>query len=219
MKNKFNIGDKVVVDCPQATQTAGTNEGVVKELLYGCYYVQLNSVCWVIKENDMEHKIMKTPAQEVGLEVGDKIVYTGNSANEINRNKHYLLNIGDVLTLIEDDNSVNPDFRNQEGVEACFSVAGTHSREWHKVFAADSAYPSPPHKHADLIIEWARGAEIEYKSDNDWYADKAKNWYDSVEYRIKPTKSQAELDKEASIAKMEQSIKDMQTELTKIKGE
>lgn len=47
------------------------------------------------------------------------------------------------------------------------------------------------HKHADIIIAWSEGAEIEYRKDPDrpWVPLPSRtNWYtfEDVEYRIKP---------------------------------
>lgn len=47
------------------------------------------------------------------------------------------------------------------------------------------------HKHADIIIAWSEGAEIEYRKDPDrpWVPLPSQtNWYtyEGVEYRIKP---------------------------------
>ncbi len=44
------------------------------------------------------------------------------------------------------------------------------------------------HKHADLIIAWAEGAEIEFKSVICWAPVKDPIWYMQGEYRIKPRK-------------------------------
>jgi hypothetical protein len=44
------------------------------------------------------------------------------------------------------------------------------------------------HKHADLIIAWANGAEIQFNTGDKWY-DCIRNdpaWELNVEYRIKP---------------------------------
>lgn len=45
-----------------------------------------------------------------------------------------------------------------------------------------------PHKHHDLIIAWAQGAEIEVKlyRDGTWKIVKTPSWFVSDEYRIKP---------------------------------
>jgi hypothetical protein len=43
------------------------------------------------------------------------------------------------------------------------------------------------HKHADLIIAWANGAEIEYEDPyEDWVAVKHPLWIPKSNYRIKP---------------------------------
>lgn len=43
------------------------------------------------------------------------------------------------------------------------------------------------HKHAELIKQWADGAEIEYKVHNGgWVALEHPSWEDRNEYRIKP---------------------------------
>jgi hypothetical protein len=45
-----------------------------------------------------------------------------------------------------------------------------------------------PHKHAELIKAWADGAEIEVRSDDKdtWELIQAPNWFNCLEYRIKP---------------------------------
>ena len=44
------------------------------------------------------------------------------------------------------------------------------------------------HKHAELIKQWADGAEIEvhYKSLNKWYAVNDPSWSGDFEFRVKP---------------------------------
>lgn len=42
------------------------------------------------------------------------------------------------------------------------------------------------HKHADLIIAWANGAEIEYKRNDCWVNILTPNWSNVDEYRVKP---------------------------------
>lgn len=48
----------------------------------------------------------------------------------------------------------------------------------------------PRHKHADVIIAWANGEEVEQRNlDSDrWFSVKAEHpiWYAHAEYRIKP---------------------------------
>ena len=42
------------------------------------------------------------------------------------------------------------------------------------------------HKHYDLILEWACGAEIEYLDGEQWIKALTPSWYEFREYRIKP---------------------------------
>lgn len=44
------------------------------------------------------------------------------------------------------------------------------------------------HKHADVIIAWAEGAEIEFKvqATGDWRKTDTPSWLEGWEYRIKP---------------------------------
>lgn len=45
-----------------------------------------------------------------------------------------------------------------------------------------------PHLHAEEIIAWANGAEIEVRYDStfEWMAVKAPMWHEDKQYRIKP---------------------------------
>lgn len=63
---------------------------------------------------------------------------------------------------------------------------------------------SKHHKHHDLIIAWAKGAVIERRrSSGNWGSTCSPLWDSSAEYRIKPEKSESELEKESIIAEME----------------
>ena len=44
------------------------------------------------------------------------------------------------------------------------------------------------HKHADVIMAWAEGAEIEYRShiDGGWMVTSEPRWLENYEYRVKP---------------------------------
>ena len=42
------------------------------------------------------------------------------------------------------------------------------------------------HKHADLIIEWANGARIQFEYSNEWRDDPYPTWFPENNYRIKP---------------------------------
>ena len=42
------------------------------------------------------------------------------------------------------------------------------------------------HKHHDVIIQWAKGAEVQWKYNSEWVDDPTPAWFASVQYRIKP---------------------------------
>ena len=44
------------------------------------------------------------------------------------------------------------------------------------------------HKHADVIIAWAEGAEVEYRNlpGATWVSASTPGWYENYEYRVKP---------------------------------
>jgi len=46
-----------------------------------------------------------------------------------------------------------------------------------------------PRKHAELIKQWADGAEIEYLLLGEWTDCKTPGWGDDIEYRLKPGKT------------------------------
>lgn len=84
----------------------------------------------------------------------------------------------------------------------------------HSRFELAPQYPNPPHKHAELIKEWADGAAIQYfNSDGEWMDVLCNKpyWCDADEYRIKPveTKSPNQIEKEriqAEMRKLEQAL-------------
>lgn len=52
---------------------------------------------------------------------------------------------------------------------------------------------SQPHKHADLIIAWANGGEIEVKDMyGNWIQSLQPSWSGNMEYRIKPKRIKKE---------------------------
>ena len=64
------------------------------------------------------------------------------------------------------------------------------------------------HKHHDLIIQWAKGAEIEYADyQGDWENAATPTWSVYREYRIKPTPPKT--DKER-IAELEARVKELE---------
>jgi hypothetical protein len=51
------------------------------------------------------------------------------------------------------------------------------------------------HKHADVIIAWANGEEIEYKWHGEWHDwdnNSTPSFYEECEYRIKPKRVKKE---------------------------
>lgn len=47
---------------------------------------------------------------------------------------------------------------------------------------------SQPHKHRDVIIAWANGAQIQFLDGGEWIDchDHAPRWHEEMKYRIKP---------------------------------
>jgi hypothetical protein len=58
----------------------------------------------------------------------------------------------------------------------------------------ESKYPNLQHKHADVIIEWAKGANIQQQSDKTgrWYVDNEPRFINLLSYRVEPAASGAE---------------------------
>lgn len=74
----------------------------------------------------------------------------------------------------------------------------------------------PPHKHAELIKAWADGAEIEELSFNDVWnprGQKSISWLPNSIYRIKPQKS----DKDLQIEKLEKQAQQLAKDIAKLK--
>lgn len=83
------------------------------------------------------------------------------------------------------------------------SKAFIHDPQWELV-----EYTSNYHKHHDLIIQWAKGAEIEYYSTafERWGLDTTPSWK-GVSYRIKPNPPKT--DKER-IAELEDRVQELE---------
>ena len=75
-------------------------------------------------------------------------------------------------------------------------------------------YPNPPHKHRDLIIEWADGAEIQVIYDGKWVDQTHPDWENSLKYRVKPQKTEKDLEIEA----IQKQIDELKERLEKLKG-
>ena len=70
-------------------------------------------------------------------------------------------------------------------------------------------YPNPQHKHADVIIEWAKGANIEFWSISakDWTLKAVPRFFENCIYRVAPTKA------EIRIAKIQAKIDSRQIQI------
>ena len=77
-------------------------------------------------------------------------------------------------------------------------------------------HPNPPHKHKDLIIAWANGADIEVMDTTGSWCGlvKSPEWREIGKYRIKPTKSA----KDVQIEELEAKAKELLDKITELKG-
>jgi hypothetical protein len=76
-------------------------------------------------------------------------------------------------------------------------------------------HPNPPHKHCELIKDWADGAEIEMLDNAGyWQRVMSPRWDVSIEYRIKPEKS----DKDIEIERIESEMRKLADALSKVKS-
>jgi len=92
----------------------------------------------------MPIKPNKTPAQNAGLSVGDKIV--------VYRNDHTYVKSGDIITLVRDDNTFAPAFKGSDSKNIYFSLD----------------YPNPDGGIAWLrITDEAKTTTIKSKQDHD----------------------------------------------------
>ena len=76
-------------------------------------------------------------------------------------------------------------------------------------------HPNPPHKHRDLITEWANGADIQVWDDNNWFDTLIPNWYETSKYRVKPQKSE----RDNEIESIHKQIDELKERLEKLKEE
>ena len=80
---------------------------------------------------------------------------------------------------------------------------------------ATTQYPNPPHKHKDLIIAWANGAIMQFRTTGGGWSDVQGNpaWVIGISYRIKPTKSA----KDVQIEELEAKAKELLGKITELK--
>ena len=81
------------------------------------------------------------------------------------------------------------------------------------LFRLADQYPNPPHKHKDLIIAWANGADIEHKYGDYWRISSPK-WSTSQKYRIKPSEKS---DKDTKIEELEAKANELLSKIKELK--
>lgn len=128
------------------------------------------------------------------FKVGDRVKRV--SLNKLIRDSFNGMRIDDedVVTGIAGDRSIS-----------LKNYGAGHSVDYFELVEDKSKH----HKHHDLIIAWAKGAEIEYYSTifNCWEEISKINWLDNYEYRIKPPAPKT--DKER-IAELEARVKELE---------
>ena len=79
------------------------------------------------------------------------------------------------------------------------------------------SYPNPPHKHRDLIIEWANGADIQIQTVDGWFdfTPSPNIWIEGRNYRTKPQKSERDIE----IESIQKQMDELKERLEKLKGE
>ena len=104
------------------------------------------------------------------FKVGDRVVRTGTT------NPFHNMVKGNTYTV---------DYVSQSGHE--IRVRGSISIWGGRYFAPETAYPNPPHKHCDVMIEYARGADIEVQEHEKgrWHPANCLCWNPRRAYRVK----------------------------------
>lgn len=118
---------------------------------------------------------------------------------------------GVIVQLQEDDGSHCPFFEAVDvGERLCFWLPTEGDKRGDEEEleliveqeVSNASYPNPPHKHAAIIAEWIKGAEIEYRvSGSEWYPAPNPTWSNHREYRVKPQIEK--LEAEFKVAKIE----------------
>ena len=96
-------------------------------------------------------------------------------------------------------------------------VSGFHGYYMAKNFKLAHQYPNPPNKHAELIKAWADGADVEFFYFGKWIPLDKAQWLYKFEYRIKPQRSDKDIQKDAQIERLEQQALDLANEIKKLK--
>jgi hypothetical protein len=75
------------------------------------------------------------------------------------------------------------------------------------------------HEHHDLIVAWARGADIQWKSADGWKeVSDTPLWTELHKYRIKPDNSEEIAKAEKDLRWLENEVSDLKRKLAKLRG-
>lgn len=112
--------------------------------------------------------------------------------------KMYITRGGDIVEIIESCKNIIYPFKSAHGLSysknGAFLINSIDRRDIiseHKEELGTKPQFQPTskarHKHADMIIAWANGAEIEVNdAGDDWYTARYPTWVNHLNYRIKP---------------------------------
>lgn len=150
----------------------------------------------------------------------EKAGYTKDSKFRVTKCESSIIKfkVDDILSIVSDDESVCPRFVNQEGYSNFFVLPESLEERFKSELIVEQevsnpSYPNPPHKHAAIIAEWIKGAEIEYWSPLylSWCTITRPDWLVNGKYRVKPQKSE----KEVQIEKLEVEMEEAKSKLVK----
>ena len=147
------------------------------------YSIEINN-----QEEIIMSQITEGGLQQLDIQGGDSVVCIHTIGN--------LFTAGTKYRVITDN----------EGDVGIFADSGSFICDSHSTFKKVLDYSNPPHKHRDLIIAWANGAEIELKRlSGEWELVGTPRWVIEAKYRIKPTqtKSPAEIERDEIKAEMD----------------
>ena len=141
--------------------------------------------------------------------------------------------VGDVVAMKDLDTFSNDKrsvtVKRVDGKDLWFKETGTHLPMYRCILIfrpeaveAKPTYPNPPHKHREVIIAWANGADIEYKHSAfaDWDRAATPIWSGHVAYQVKPSKTPQELkilELEQQSRKLEKQAKELQKTIQELK--
>ena len=130
------------------------------------------------------------------FKIGDKVRILFNTTNYEGRFK-----VGDSCIIKE--------FQGNEGYYVRMENDNGRAFTWHSVGKLQLV-TSKHHKHHDLIIQWAKGAEIEYADyQGDWENAATPTWSWHTEYRIKPTPPKTDKERIAELEARVQELEDI----------